>query len=69
LYKEDETMIEKPVTNADLEKLREKGLIEQNEVAFVAGDVVVAENVITRERRVLSTGTLLLESTRRILKG
>ena len=62
-------MIEKPVTSADLEKLREKGLIEQNEVAFVAGDVVVAENVITRERRVLSTGTLLLESTRRILKG
>jgi len=62
-------MIEKPVTNADLEKLREKGLIEQNEVAFVAGDVVVAENVITRERRVLSTGTLLLESARRILKG
>ena len=62
-------MIEKPVTSADLEKLREKGLIEQNEVAFVAGDVVVAENVITRERRVLSTGTLLLESTLRILKG
>ena len=62
-------MIEKPVTNADLEKLREKGVITQNEIAFVAGDVVVAENVVTRERRVLSTGALLLESTRRILKG
>ena len=62
-------MTEKPVTNADLEKLREKGLLEQNELAFVSGDVLLAENVITRERRVLNVGGLLLESTRRILKG
>jgi hypothetical protein len=62
-------MTEKPVTNADLEKLREKGLLKQNELAFVSGDVLLAENVITRERRVLNVGGLLLESTRRILKG
>jgi hypothetical protein len=62
-------MTEKPVTNADLEKLREKGLLEQNELAFVSGDVLLAENIITRERRVLNVGGLLLESTRRILKG
>ena len=62
-------MTEKPVTNADLEKLREKGILEQNELAYVSGDVLLAENVITRERRVLNVGGLLLESTRRILKG
>jgi|TARA_Y100000034_G_scaffold62304_1_gene75579 hypothetical protein len=62
-------MIEKPVSDDDLKKLRSSGLITQKEVAFVSGDVVIAENVITRERRVLNTGSLLLETTRRILKG
>ncbi len=61
--------MEKPVSNNDLEKLRKQGLITQQEVALVAGDVIVAENVVTRERRVLNVGSLLLESNRRVLKG
>tara|TARA_Y100000593_G_C4308338_1_gene336979 strand:+ start:737 stop:922 length:186 start_codon:yes stop_codon:yes gene_type:complete len=61
--------MEKPVSNNDLEKLRKQGLITQQEVALVAGDVIIAENVVTRERRVLNVGSLLLESNRRVLKG
>ena len=53
----------------DIKKLRESCLISDNETAMVVGDLVVAENVITKERRVLDTGNLLLESTKRVLKG
>ena len=60
--------MEKQVTNNDLTKLRQQGLIENNEVALLVGDVIIAENVITKQRRVLELGTVLLESNRRILR-
>lgn len=53
----------------DIKKLRESFLISDNETAMVVGDLVVAENVITKERRVLDTGNLLFESAKRVLKG
>ena len=40
--------MEKPVTGNDLTKLRTSGLITPDEVAIVVGDVMVAENVITK---------------------
>ena len=61
-------MSEKPVTSSDLEKLRQSGLITEHEVALVVGDVLLAENVITKERRILNAGSILLESTRRLLR-
>ena len=61
-------MSEKPVSNSDLEKLRTSGLITNEEVALVVGDVVLAENVVTKNRRILNVGTVILESTRRILR-
>jgi len=61
-------MSEKPVTNSDLEKLRQSGLITEQEVALVVGDVLLAENVVTKERRILNAGGVLLESTRRLLR-
>ena len=60
--------MEKQVTNNDLTKLRQQGLIENNEVALLVGDVIIAENVITKQRRVLELGKVLLESNRRILR-
>ena len=39
----------------------------ENEVAYKVGDLVVAENVITRERRVLEE--IVNENRKRILKG
>tara|TARA_B100001175_G_C18973773_1_gene386517 strand:+ start:268 stop:456 length:189 start_codon:yes stop_codon:yes gene_type:complete len=62
-------MSEKTVSDADLQKLRASGKIEQNEVALLVGDVVVAENVLTKERRVIETAGLILESKRSLLRG
>lgn len=48
--------------------LRSRGLTKDNEVAVRVGDILVAENVITRERRVIEAAPMS-ESARRILKG
>ncbi len=60
--------MEKPVTGNDLTRLRNSGLLTNDEVALIIGDVVVAENVITKERRVLEVAGLMLESNRRVLR-
>ena len=57
------------LTQEDIKRLRESNLIEPDEVVFHIGDLVVAENVVTNERRVLDVSTLLLESSKRLLKG
>lgn len=51
--------------------LRENGLMRDNEVAYAAGDLLVVENVITRERRTITVATVqpLFENTRRVLRG
>jgi len=59
--------MEKPLASSDLDMLRQKGLLEENEVALLVGDVIVAENVISKARRVIQTSGLLLESTKQIL--
>ena len=61
--------MEKPVSNNDLTKLRVANLITNDEVAIITGDVIIAENVLTKERRILEVGTLMLESNRRVLRG
>jgi hypothetical protein len=61
-------MSEKPVTSSDMDKLRQSGLITEQEIAVVVGDVLLAENVVTKERRILNPGNILLESTRRLLR-
>tara|TARA_Y100000310_G_scaffold58621_1_gene53965 strand:- start:2613 stop:2798 length:186 start_codon:yes stop_codon:yes gene_type:complete len=61
--------MEKQVSESDLNQLRQKGLLKLNETALIVGDVMIAENLLTKERRILDVGNLLLESTRRILKG
>ena len=61
--------MEKQVSESDLSQLRQKGLIKLHEIALIVGDVMIAENLLTKERRILDVGNLLLESTKRILKG
>ncbi len=56
-------------TNA-LQKLREHGLLTEKEVAFLSGDLIVAENVITKDRRVIEGASrIIAENNKRILKG
>ena len=52
-----------------LEMLREAKIITDNEVAIQHGDKYVAENIITKERRVIHVPERLLENTRRVLRG
>ena len=59
---------EKHLSVSDIEELRKKGLLNLHEIALLVGDIVIAENVLTKERRVLETSGLLLESNRRLLK-
>mgnify|MGYP001409122286 CR=1 FL=1 len=59
--------------------LRENNLIAENEIALQSGDLILAENVLTKERRMLQkevvsrfiTNTKITESTTkaRLLKG
>ena len=61
--------MENPLSEKDLSLLRIKGLLLENEIAFLTGTTVVAENVLTKERRVVETQGLILESKRTLLKG
>ena len=49
--------------------LREKGMISKEEIAFVTGDLLIAENALTNERRVVGESDLINETNRRVLKG
>jgi hypothetical protein len=59
----------KRVTNNDIALLQARGLLTKEETAIIVGDQVIAENVITKERRVINVGGLLLESKKVLLKG
>ena len=47
--------------------MRQNGILTKDEVAGMIGDLLVAENVLTGERRVIEPA--LAEGTRRVLKG
>ena len=52
------------------DKLRVLKLLSTNEFAYVAGDLIVAENPVTGERRMLGKSSdLLTEGSKRVLKG
>tara|TARA_A100001037_G_C15025013_1_gene578219 strand:- start:290 stop:475 length:186 start_codon:yes stop_codon:yes gene_type:complete len=61
--------MENVVSERDLEKLRASGLITNEETAYIVGDQIVAENVLSRERRIIQTAGLILESRKGLLKG
>lgn len=53
----------------EITDLRNKSLITEDEYAFKAGDLIVAENPATGEKRVIGQASILSESNRRVLKG
>jgi len=57
------------LTPEQLTVLRERGMISKEEVAFITGDLLIAENALTNERRVVGESDLINESNRRVLKG
>ena len=53
--------MEKRLSDKDISTLRNKGLLNEGEVAFKLGEVIVAEHIIDKTRRIIdvSTGVLL----------
>ena len=59
------------ITYDQLSELRSQGTISENEIALVEGDMILAKNVLTLERRIVGkVKDVLTESNseRRILK-
>ena len=51
----------------EIKTMRRKGIISNNEIAYQIGDLLIAENVVTRDRRIISE--TLSETEFRVLKG
>lgn len=65
---EEGHMTDQTLSERDISTLRSKGLLYENETAVRSNDIILAVNLVTSERRVLSTEGLLLESSRKLLK-
>jgi hypothetical protein len=59
--------MENALSDAEQKRLRSLGTITVEEVALQVGDLIVAENVVSRERRVINQ-TNRVQEGRRILK-
>jgi hypothetical protein len=58
------------LSEENLKILREKELINTAEIAYKNGDVLVAEHVVTGERRVIDTSAIMLiKEDKQLLKG
>lgn len=62
-------MKEQQLSASQVKHLRESGVLQENEIAFIAGDLVVAENILTLSKRIIGESSILSESNKRILKG
>ena len=58
-----------PLANNQIKLLREKGIITEKETAFKSGDLIVAEHVITGDRRIVDNASTVLLESRGLLKG
>ena len=62
-------MSKRELTPTQITKLRADDQISSKETAYFHGDLLIVENVVTGEKRVLENHSLINESGRRILKG
>lgn len=60
--------METALTDNEQRNMRSEGVITEQEIAIQVGDIVVAENVVTRERRVVRKVVGNVQEGRRILK-
>jgi len=58
------------LSNEKIEALRDLNVLAENEVAYSQGDLLVAVDVVTQERRVISSAALNeVAASKRLLKG
>ena len=62
------TSHESVLPTAQQAELRNRGVIQKSEVAIQVGDLLVAEDVVSRGRRVITEGVQVIES-RKLIKG
>jgi hypothetical protein len=62
------TSHESVLPTAQQAELRNRGVIQKSEVAIQVGDLLVAEDVVSRGRRVITEGVQVNES-RKLIKG
>ena len=62
-------MSQETLTEAQVEDLRSRGLIGENEFAYKAGDLIVAEDPTTGSKRIVGQTNTLTESNKRVLRG
>ena len=63
---------EKILTSSEIKNLRMQGTISETEIALFVGDLLVAENVLTKERRILQDSSNSLKegsNSKRLLRG
>jgi hypothetical protein len=55
----------------ELQRLRNTGMIAENEIAILEGDLILAKNVLTQERRIIGKANDIIteNNKKRILKG
>lgn len=61
--------MEKILSESQIKILRNRSIITSQEIALMSGDLFVAEDVITRERRVLHNASDVLKESKKLLKG
>lgn len=63
-------MDENTLSNDEIQRLRSAGVLSESEIAMRQGDLLVAVDVVTQQRRVIE-GNSMTESasTKRLLKG
>ena len=62
--------VKQQLTFEETQALRARKLLSENEYAYRAGDLVVAENPVTSERRIVGSAyEVLTENSKRVLKG
>ena len=58
-----------PVSETTIREWRSSGLITAEEIAYKSGDLFVAENVITKNRRIITPSIKESLGNKRVLRG
>lgn len=61
-------MMERVLANQEQSSLRNQNVIWDNEIAIQVGDLHVAENVISRSRRIITIPDQMIQETKVILR-
>tara|TARA_R110002110_G_scaffold395940_1_gene610655 strand:+ start:526 stop:735 length:210 start_codon:yes stop_codon:yes gene_type:complete len=64
-----EELMESTLDENQLKILRSKSIITSQEIVLISGDLFVAEDVVTRKRRVIQEVESVLKEAKRLLKG